>query len=61
MADINEDLNLNKADSSPCFQSQNCARKDDLINPITSERISRDLDTHENPQTYGSGYKGNGV
>ena len=57
-AGINENLNSNKADSSPCFQSQNGARKDDMNNPITSERIFRYLDTHENPQNDGSGCDG---
>ena len=54
-ANINENLNSNKADSSPCFQSQNWACKDNTINPITSEHIFRDLDTHENSQNDGMG------
>ena len=58
LAGISENLNSNKADSLPCCQSQNGARKDDMNNPITSERIFRDLDTHENPQNDGSGCDG---
>ena len=58
-AGINNDLNLNREDSSPCFQSQNEARTVDMQNPINLERIFGDLETHENPQHFGPGCVGN--
>ena len=47
LADINADLNSNKLDSTPSFQSQNDAINDDTINPINLERTSRDSDLHK--------------
>nr|POE89084.1 hypothetical protein CFP56_76485 [Quercus suber] len=55
---INEDLNSNKADSTPIFQSQTWVNKEETTNPITQEQIFRDLDMHENLQTDEVGYEG---
>lgn len=55
---INEDLNSNKADSMPIFQSQTWVNKEETTNPITQEQIFRDFDTHENLQTDEAGYEG---
>ena len=48
--DINADLNSNKPDSTPSFQSQNDAINVDTINPINLERTSMDSDLHEDSQ-----------
>ena len=47
---INADLNSDKPDSMPSFQSQNDAINIDTINPINLERTSRDFDLHEDSQ-----------
>ena len=47
LADINANLNSNKVDSTLIFQSQQWTKKDETSNPITSERIFRDLDMQE--------------
>ena len=50
------DLNSNKADSTPIFQSQQWTNKDETSNRITLEHIFRDLDTLETFQNDGAGY-----